>query len=56
MFAYAHYNHKNPVKLSLNNEIPAPGSRDAEAALGNVEMGTRIGQSDKPTVVQQGQS
>jgi len=54
MFAYAHYNHKNPVKLSLTNEAPAPGTRDAEAALGDANMGTGIGQSDKATVVQQG--
>lgn len=53
MFAYGHYNHKNPVKLSLNNEAPKPGSHDAEAALGNAEKDTRTGHADKPTVVQQ---
>ena len=54
MFAYGHYNHKNPVKLSLNNETPALSTRDAEAALGNVEKDTRTGHTDKPTIVQQG--
>jgi hypothetical protein len=53
MFAYAHYNHKNPVKLSLTNEMPAPGAHDAEAALGNVEKDTRTTHTDRPTVVQQ---
>jgi hypothetical protein len=53
MFAYAHYNHKNPVKLSLNNDMPAPGTHDAEAVLGNVGKDTRTAHTDKPTVVQQ---
>jgi len=53
MFAYGHYNHKNPVKLSLKNELPAPGTHDAEAVLGNVEKDTRTAHTDKPTVVQQ---
>jgi hypothetical protein len=37
MFAYAYVNHKNAVKLSLSNDLPKPGSRDAEMALGNTE-------------------
>lgn len=38
LFAYANVNHKNAVKLSLGNEVPAPGTRAAEAAVDNVEM------------------
>lgn len=37
MFAYAHQNNKNPVKLSLTGEMPKPGTRDAEAALSRAE-------------------
>lgn len=38
LFAYANVNHKNAVKLSLGDEVPAPGTRAAEAIVGDVEM------------------
>jgi hypothetical protein len=53
MFAYAYINKKNATKLSVSNDMPKPGSRDAEAALGNLEMENQAVRSDKPTVVQQ---
>jgi len=53
MFAYAYHNKKNATKLSVSNDMPKPGSRDAEAALGNLEMENQGVRSDKPTVVQQ---
>jgi len=53
MFAYAYHNKKNATKLSVSNDMPKPGSRDAEAALGNLEMENQGVRSDKPAVVQQ---
>jgi hypothetical protein len=53
MFAYAYINKKNATRLSVSNDMPKPGSRDAEAALGNLEMENQAVRSDKPTVVQQ---
>lgn len=34
MFAYAYHNKLNATKLSVSNDMPKPGSRDAERALG----------------------
>lgn len=51
LFAYANANHKNAVKLSLTNDVPTPGSREAEAAAGNTEM-THVDQTRSADVAQ----
>lgn len=59
LFAYANTNHKNAVKLSLGNDVPSPGSREAEAAVGHVEMdnvlhgGARTRSADPETAPKQ---
>ena len=50
LFAYANVNHKNAVKLSLTDEVPAPGSRAAHDALGGIELSTVA-----PTVSSEGE-